>query len=71
MYNVIFIDLNLMYMLMYGKVFKTPELFRSAVRETLTTLGCGGGKPGSLPSAVEANVLKRQFRYIPSMGIKV
>ena len=65
MYYVIFIDLNVIYVLVYDKAFKTPESFRSTVRETLRQLG------GKKLEVLEAKVLKRQFRSVPSMGIKV
>ena len=64
MYYVIFFDLLLMYALVYEKAFKVAELFEKA-KSTLilqSRRSVGG---------VDWNVLRRQVRSVPPVGIKV
>ena len=62
MYYAIFIDCFLVYMLIYEKGFKVPDMFRKAKR-TLRLRAQGRGRAHE--------ILKRQLMSIPAVGIKV
>ena len=66
MYYFIFFDVALIYMVLYEKAFKTPDLVKQVVQGTLLQLG----KQRKV-SMVEAKILKRQLESIPAVDIKV
>ena len=67
MYYFVFFDAALVYILIYGKAFNTPALFEMAVQETLLRLG----KESKLGDHLQRNILARQFKSIPLMGVQV
>ena len=69
MYYVIFFDTSLSYILIYGKAFKTPALFKQAVHFALEIVGAEQDR--KILKAIKLKVLARQLRSIPEMGIKV
>ena len=70
MYYVIFFDVTLAYSLLYEKAFKTPTLFRQAIRAELMNLGTGKYRQAWTPA--QQNMVRcRQLRSIPSIGIQV
>ena len=64
MYYVLFFDALRIYVLLYEKGFKVPTIFEQAKGKLMLRSSKGLGK-------AERNMLKRQLRAIPSMGIKV
>lgn len=69
MYYVIFFDVTVAYSLMYQKALKTPALFKQALNAELGMLRHERDKVTGRGTITR--VLVRQFRSIPSMGIKV
>ena len=67
MYYFIFFDAALVYILIYGKAFKTPALFEMAVQETLLQLG----KETKSGAHLQRKILARQLKSIPLMGVQV
>ena len=64
MYVFIFIDASLIYMLIYEKGFKVPDMFHKA-KKTLRLHAKGNGR------AREWKTLDKQLLSIPSVGVKV
>ena len=69
MYYGILIDVTLVYTIIYGKAFKTPDLFKQAVDAELMRLGTERG--GGIERDAQRKVLTKQIRSIPSIGFKV
>ena len=69
MYYSLLIDVTLVYNIIHGKAFKTPDLFKQAVNAELEKLGRRKGHTGWV--ATERDALIRQFRSISFVGFKV
>ena len=67
MYYALAVEVSMVYVIIHGKAFKTPDLFKRAVDAELEILGkeCGGWR------APQRKALARQFKSIPFMGFKV
>ena len=70
---VLFFDVTLVFTLIYETAFnKVPAVFERTINTELTKLGPGKGRGQTCPFRLgPANILGRQLRSIPSVGIKV
>lgn len=64
MYYVLFIDVTIMYMLMYEKGFQVTDMFQHA-KKLLQFQTTKNGRVGG------RKILEKQFKSIPPVGIKV
>ena len=69
MYYSLLIDVTLVYNIIHGKAFKTPDLFKQAVNAELEKLGMEMGRKGW--GATERNARTRKLKSIPFVGFKV